>query len=143
MWLTWIFGICLIILVLFLCVKLYEHKKEKRTFVSSIFSRFDSKVISLNEKGEKVLLKFNQSAVLFVSEKIPNHSRNLQAKLVDSLRGHYKKVALDDRGARVLNGNGTNSHFLKEISKEKGNGKRRKKDRIDDDSLTNSSLSSF
>lgn len=144
MWTIWIFGICLFLLTLFLVVKIYEHKKNKKTFVSGLFSRFDSLVISGRERGEKLFLEVNEKTTFFVSERLPDHSKNFWSKGVDFLKGQYKKVVLDDRGTRVLNGNGTNSNFLKAISKEKnGNGRRRKKDRIDDDSLTNSSLSSL
>ncbi len=144
MTISWIFGISLFFLVLFLIVKIYEHKRNKKTFVGSFFSRFDSIVVSGMAKGEKTILEINQKTDIFVSEKIPTHSKNLFTRIIEFLRGQYSKLILDDRGTRVLNGNGTNSHFLKEISKEKkGNGRRRKKDRIDDDSLTNSTLSSL
>lgn len=144
MLITWIFGICLFFLTVFLSVKIYEHRRNRGTFVSGIFSRFDSRVVSGKDRGEKILLETNQKLTVFVSEKLPSHTKNFWAKGIDLLKGQYRRVALDDRGTRVLNGNGTNSNFLKAISEEKkGNGRRRKRDRIDDDSLTNSSLSSL
>lgn len=120
--LTYIFGISFFVALTMVFVKMYEVGRGEETFISKIFSFFDSLANKVFVSVKSFLVLIITKTKLFFGKRLRDLLKGYFEKLIVWLTRIYKKIVLNDRGVRKLNSNGKVSNYLQEVRKGKDNG---------------------
>ncbi len=115
-----LFWVSLIVLCTMVASKIFAIKVRRIHFLETISAKGDAKI---HRAIEVLIFKYNRYqkiAHLFVFDFLPAYLYEVLVKLKDWVAKKYYLAGDQFRGRRILRNNGSVSHFLQNITDEKG-----------------------
>lgn len=113
------FYVSMAILILMVGSKVFERKVRKIEFLSSAFTKGDTKIQSFTDVLIGRYNHLRKIANLFIFDFLPSYFYELLVRTKDFVAKKYYEAGTDFRGKRILKSTGSVSFFLEQLSEDK------------------------